>query len=141
MTMRRRLASLEGLAPVEPVGSEPEPAHLPPLAEFEAMGLEEQQYILLCWNPPPSGVELPRPEELARMPAEDLNRLMVATERPGRETLLPFVECLPVPERIRLLREATHLLPAGEMWRLRTFRLACRPEWKRQTDGEQKPCG
>lgn len=135
MSIHRRLTSLERrLPPTEPEGPEPEPVPLPSLAEFQAMPLDQQRYILLCWDPPPSGVKLPQPEELERMATEDLKRLMEEIERPGREALLPYAESLPMADRIQLLRDAVQL-PGCDIWRLHTLRFACRPEWRRRLEG------
>lgn len=137
MSLPRRLASLERRLPLaDAEAPEPEPVALPPLAEFQGLPLDQQRYVLLCWEPPPSGVKLPPPEEVKRTPLEDLKRLMEEMERPGREALLPYVESLPMADRIQLLRDAAQL-PGCEIWRLHTLRFACRPEWRRRAEAER----
>ena len=137
MTVRRRLSLLERRWPVPaPGGPEREPVPLPPLAEFRSMTPERQRHVLLGWDPVlDEGVDLPWPAEPEAMTDEELRRLIDALERAGRETLLPYVESLPLGDRIDLAREATRQLPPSQIWRVQTFRFACRPEWKRRLEG------
>jgi hypothetical protein len=123
------------LPPADQDGPASAPVILPPLAEFQAMPLEEQRYILLCWEPPPSAVTFPPWDEVKQMPLEDAKRLMDEMERPGREALLLYAESLPLADRIQLLLDATQT-PGCEIWRLHTLRFACRPEWRRRADGD-----
>jgi hypothetical protein len=137
MNLNRRLEALERRLPADPEKPEPEFIPLPPLAEFQAISLEQQTHVLLGWEPVlDETVNLPWPPDLDAMTDEDWGRLFAALERVGREILLPYVESLPMDERIKLLREATLLLPPSQIWRLKAFRFACRPEWRRRMEGQ-----
>jgi hypothetical protein len=133
MTVRHRLLLLEQRWPAQV----PPPLFvpLPPLLEFRAMTLEKQKQILMGWDPVlDESVNPPWPADLEAMTDEELRRMCAARERAGRDVLLPYVETLPVSDRTELTIAATRLLPASEIWRVQTFRFACRPEWRRRQE-------
>jgi hypothetical protein len=71
------------------------------------------------------------------MPPEEVRRVVEALERVGRDALVPYVECLPMADRIQLCLEATRRLPPSQVWRVKAFRRSCRPEWARRMEAEQ----
>jgi hypothetical protein len=141
MTVRRRLSALERRLPApRPQGPEPEAVALPPLAAFRALTLEQQWHLLLGWEPASDGVVGPPAcSSPAGRTEQDWGELLDAQERAGRDVLLPYVECLPLSERIDLWLGAVRTLPPSQIWRLKVLRFACRPEWKRRLEGRPQP--
>ena len=105
MSVQRRLAALERRFPAEPQRPAPEFVPLPPLAEFGAMPPGRQTHVLLGWEPVlDPAVTLPWPENLDAMTEDEWRRLSDALGRVGREILAPYVECLPLDQRVALAR-------------------------------------